>query len=169
MKPIWAKFLNNHWRNRSAEERRAWTFFTLIAFPLLTYFLLWQPAHNAVNKLRNSIPVMRAQAMQIQLQANEVSKLRQQSKPAILNALALKSTIETTAVRYQIQDAITTIDLQEPNAVRIVFTSVAFDPWLKMLDSLQQEQHVRAESVSVAALPQKGLVRINATLSNGGM
>jgi type II secretory pathway component PulM len=45
---------------------------------------------------------------------------------------------------------------------------VSFEQWLRWLRALQQEQHIRADSLSVAMLPQPGMVKISATLINGG-
>jgi general secretion pathway protein M len=108
------------------------------------------------------------EAERLRNQAGEVEMLRHRPKPALLDAVALKSTIEDSALRYNLREAISTIDLQQPNAVRIAFASVSFEQWLRWLRALQQEQHIRADSVSVASLPQVGMVKISATLINGG-
>ena len=94
--------------------------------------------------------------------------LRHRPKPALLDAVALKSAIEDSALRHNLREAISTLDLQQPNAVRISFVSVSFEQWLRWLRALQQEQHIRADSVSVATLSQAGMVKVSATLVNGG-
>jgi type II secretory pathway component PulM len=39
--------------------------------------------------------------------------------------------------------------------------------WIKWLRELEQEQHVRADAISISVLPEVGMVKISATLSNG--
>ena len=80
----------------------------------------------------------------------------------------MKNTVEESATRNGIRTAISTLDLQQPNAVRISFASVSFDQWIRWLRALQQEQHIRADSVSVSMLPLPGMVKVSATLINGG-
>jgi len=168
MKARWQAFKKRHWDGRTAHERRTITFTALVLSPLLAYFLLWQPAHTANKKLRASIPTMRAQAAHLHTQAEEVEMLRHRPHPAMLDATALKTAVEASALRHKMREAISSLDAQKPNAVRIMLASVSFEQWVYWLRDLQQEQHIRVESVSIAALPQPGLVKINATLTNGG-
>lgn len=168
MKSGWLAFRKRHWDVRTARERRALAFATLVLSPLLAYFLLWQPAHNANARLRTTVPAMRVQAERLRTHVAEVEMLRHRPRPAILDANALKTAIEESAVRHQMRAAISTLDAQAPHDVRITFDSVSFEQWLRWLRDLQQEQHIRAESASIAALPQTGMARIHATLTNGG-
>jgi len=169
MKARWLEIKKRHWDSRNARERQTLALAALVLLPLLAYLLLWQPAHTALTKLRASVPVMRVQAEQLRVQAAEVAMLRHRHRPAVLDASALKSAVEASADRHQMRAAISTLVAQEPNAVRVTLASVSFEQWLRWLRVLQQEQHVRAESVSIAALPQTGMVKISATLINGGL
>lgn len=168
MSARWKEFRKRYWDGRAARERQAIVLAALVLSPLLAYFLLWQPAHTAGAKLRASVPAMRAQAAHLHEQATEVEMLRHRPAPAVLDAVALKTAIEESAVRHQLREAITSLDAQEPNAVRITLAAVSFEQWLRWLRDLQQEQHIRAASAGIAALPQTGMVKISATLSNGG-
>lgn len=168
MKSTWQAFKRNNWDARSLQERKVLTLLGWALAPVLIYFVLWQPARLAVKKLHASVPVMHMEAERLQIQAGEVERLRHFPKPALLDAVAMKSAIEDSASRHSLREAISTLDLQEPNAVRISFASVSFEQWLRWLRALQQEQNIRADSVSVAMLPQAGMVKISATLTNGG-
>jgi len=168
MKAGWLEFKKRNWESRSAQERKVLKLTVWALIPVLIYFVLWQPAHLAVKKLRVSVPLMHMEAERLHTQAGEVEMLRHRPKPAMLDAVAMKSTIEDSASRHSLREAVSTLDLQEPNAVRITFASVSFEQWLRWLRALQQEQHIRADSVSVAVLPQAGMVKISATLVNGG-
>ncbi|MEQ1812934.1 MAG: type II secretion system protein M [Candidatus Nitrotoga sp.] len=162
-------FIKKHWLSRTSSERQILTFAAGILIPLLAYFLLWQPARTAVEKLQINLPTMRAQALQLQAQTAEVARLRHLPKPAVLDAQSLKSAVEAAVARHKIHDAISALDKQEPNAVQISLAAISFEKWLHFLHELQREQHVRAESISIAALPQTGMVKINAVLSSGGV
>lgn len=168
MKAGWLAFKKRNWDSRSAQERKILKWSAWALTPVLVYVVLWQPAYQAVQKLQVTVPVMHMEAERLRVQAGEVEMLRHRPKPAMLDAVAMKSTIEDSASRHSLREAVSTLDLQEPNAVRITLASVSFEQWLSWLRALQQEQHIRAESVSVALLPQAGMVKISATLINGG-
>ena len=110
---------------------------------------------------------MHMEAARLRSQSTEVEMLRHRPKPALLDAVAMMSAVEESATRHNLRETIATLDLQQPNAVRISFASVSFEQWLRWLRALQHEQHIRADSVSVAMLPQPGMVKISATLING--
>lgn len=169
MKARWQKFKKNNWDTRSVKERTLLKIFSLALLPLLIYFVLWLPAHNAVAKLHVSVPHMRMAAETLRTQAAEVEMLRHRPRLALLDAAAMKAAIEDSASRNNIREAISTLDVQFPNAVRISFSAVSFDLWLRWLRGLQYEQKIRAESVSLVMLPQPGMVKISATLVNGAV
>lgn len=168
MKANWLTFKKQYWDARSPQERNALKLAAWVLTPVLLYFVLWQPAHNAVQKLYVSVPAMYMADERLRSHASEVEMLRHRPRPALLDAVALKSAVEDSALRHNLREAISTLDLQQPNAVRISFASVSFEQWLGWLRALQQEQHIRADSVSVATLSQAGMVKISATLVNGG-
>ena len=168
MKANWLTFKKQYWDARSPQERNALKLAAWVLTPVLLYFVLWQPAHNAVQKLHVSVPAMYMADERLRSHASEVEMLRHRPRPALLDAVALKSAVEDSALRHNLREAISTLDLQQPNAVRISFVSVSFEQWLRWLRALQQEQHIRADSVSVATLSQAGMVKVSATLVNGG-
>lgn len=168
MKAGWLNFKKNNWDARSLQERTVLKYAAWAMLPVLVYFVLWQPARSGINKLQAAVPVMNMQAERLRSQSSEVEMLRHRPKPALLDAVALKTAVEDSAVRHGLREAISTLDLQQPNAVRISFASVSFEQWLRWLRALQQEQHIRADSTSVVMLPQAGMVKISATLINGG-
>jgi general secretion pathway protein M len=167
MKARWTEFRQRYWNARPASERRTLTLAALVLAPILAYLLLWQPAHRALAQLQASVPALRAQAEHMRGQAAEVEALRHRPRPALLDAAALKTAVAESADRHQLRDALTTLDAQEPNAVRITLASVSFAQWLGWLRDLEREQHIRADAAVIAALPQTGIVKISATLSNG--
>lgn len=168
MKARWLEFRKRHWDSRVARERRFIVFSALVLSPLAAFWLLWQPAHSSSAKLRAAAPVLRAQAEQMRAQAAEAGMLRHRPRPAPLDASALKLAVDASASRHQLREAVTALDALEPRSVRVTLASVSFEQWLGWLRDLQREQHIRADSVAIAALPQTGMVKVSATLTNGG-
>ncbi len=167
MKRRWQAFRKAAWDSRQPRERQAIGAAALVALPLLAYLLLWQPAHSALTRLSTALPVMRTQAAQMKQQAEEAEVLRQQSQPAVLDAIALKASVEKSAAQYQLRDALDRLDALEPDSVRAGFSSVSYARWLRWVRALEREQHIRIDSVDITALPSAGMVKINATLTNG--
>ena len=169
MKTRWQEIRAKHWSTRPAQERQMLLITAILLLPVIAYFLLWQPAHRGVAKLHDTLPMLQAQSLKLQDQAAEVDELHHRPQLATLDVTALKSTIEESASRHQIRAVITTLDVQEPNGIRITCDAIPFAQWLAWLRDLQQEQHIRADSISISSLPQAGMVKISATLTSGNI
>lgn len=167
MKAHLQRLREQHWDARAPTERRAIAAGALIVLPLFAYFLLWQPAHDAVGKLHETLPQLRIQTEQMRRAAGQIEEIRHRPKLAVMNALAVKTAIEESAARHQLRDALTTVTEQEPNGVRLTLSSVSFEKWLNWLRELQQSQHIRIDSVAVTPLAEPGMVMVRATLTNG--
>ncbi len=156
-----------HWDTRPPSERRSIIIGASVVLPLLSYFLLWQPAHDAVGKLRERLPQLRMQTEQMRQTAAQIEELRHRPQLAVMDAQAVKTAVEESATRHQLRDALTSIAPQEPNGVRITITSISFEAWLIWLRELQTSQHIRADSVAITPLAEPGMVAVRATLTNG--
>lgn len=167
MKTRLQELRDKHWNPRSAQERRTILWSAIVLTPVLYYFMLWQPAHQALAKLHTTMPVLQAQSAKLTEQAAEVEALRHRPQLAALDAAALKTSVDESAQQHQLRAAINALETQEPNGVRVTCDAISFTAWMAWLRELQQEQHIRADSISISALPQTGMVKISATLSNG--
>lgn len=156
-----------YWEARPQSERRIMLAAGTIVLPALAYLLLWQPAHREVGKLHQALPEQRIQAEHMQRWSREIEELRHRPKIATLDSIALKASIEESAVRHQLRETIDVLDAREPNGVHLSLGSVSFARWLEWLRSLQQEQHVRVESLAVTPLNEPGMASIRATLVSG--
>ena len=167
MKTRWKDLRSKHWNGRSAQEKKLIILASMILIPVIFYLILWQPAHNAVTKLRNTIPILQAQSLKMNNQASEVDSLRHRPVLAALDSVSLKSSIIDSATRNQVYAAITSIDAIKSNSVRITCDEISFSSLISWLHDLEIEQHIRPDSISISALPQSGMVKISATLTNG--
>ena len=167
MKTRWQELRGKHWNNRPAQERRVISIAVIGLLPIVYFYLLWQPAHRAVNKLHTSLPALQAQLLKMKDQAAEADSLHHRPQISALDSASLKSSLADSASRHQLSGMITTLEAQAPNGVHISCDAIPFSAWISWLHELEQEQHIRAEAISISPLAQAGLVKISATLSNG--
>jgi general secretion pathway protein M len=164
MKALIAKYKTQHWDTLSATEQKTIQRGAWLLVPLLMYGLLWQPAHEALPKLQAALPNLRAQADQMQALAGQAQSLRQQAQLAVLDSDALKTAVEKSA---QAAGLPVVVVPGEQNSVRISAESIAFARWLQWQQTLESTQHVRVSSAMLVASPESGMVKVQATLTNG--
>ncbi|MHB1115201.1 type II secretion system protein GspM [Sideroxydans sp.] len=153
-----------HWDSLSAAEQKTIRRGAGLLLPLLAYGLLWQPAHDALPKLQDSLPSVRAQAAQMAMQASEVQELRQRAELAVLDRDALKSAVERSAEGSGLSLIVTP---GEQNSVHISADAISFERWLQWLHTIGHTQHIRVSTAILAASPVPGMIKMQATLSNG--
>ena len=156
-----------YWDARPFQEKRALLIGAAILAPLLGYFLLWQPAHEAIEKLHRTLPKMRIQMAQMHIAAGQIEALRHRPQLAVMDALAVKDSIEASATRHQLRESLTSVTVQEPNGVRITMTAISFEKLLGWLRELQTAQHIRIDTLAITQLSAPGMVAVRATLTNG--
>lgn len=164
MKKLIAQLKARHWDTLSASEQKTVTRGAWLLLPLLAWGLLWQPAHEALPKLQSSLPQLRTQADQMQSLAGQAQTLRQQAQLAVLDSDALKLAVEKSAKDAALPLQVT---LGEQNSVRISADSIAFAQWLQWQHTLESTQHIRVSSAMLVASPEPGMVKLQATLTNG--
>lgn len=164
MRDLLARLKARHWDALSATEQKTVIRGAWILVPLLMYGLLWQPVHQALPKLQLALPQLRAQAEQMQSLAGQTQTLRQQAQLAVLDSDALKTAVEKSAKEADLPILVVPGEL---NSVRISADNIAFVQWLQWQHSLEQVQHIRVSSAMLVATPETGMVKMQATLTNG--
>lgn len=164
MNKLIAQLKTRHWDTLSATEQKTVLRGAWILLPLLAYGLLWQPAHDALPRLQAALPQLRAQAEQMQSLAGQAQSLRQQAQLAVLDSDALKAAVEKSA---QAANLPLLVVPGEQNSVRISADNVVFAQWLQWQRALEANQHIRVASAMVVAAPEPGMVKVQATLTNG--
>ena len=165
MKNLIAQLKAKHWDALSATEQKTVLRGAWVLLPLLAYGLLWQPAHQALPKLQTALPQLRAQADQMQSLAGQAQSLRQQAQLAVLDSDALKIAVEKSAQAASLPLVVTP---GEQNSVRISAESLGFAQWLQWQHTLETTQHIRVSSAMLVASSEPGMVKVQATLTNGG-
>lgn len=164
MRSLIAKLKGRHWDTLSATEQKTILRGAWLLVPLLMYGLLWQPVHQALPKLQAALPQLRAQADQMQSLAGQVQSLRQKAQLAVLDSDALKITVEKSA---QAAGLTLLVVPGEQNSVRISAESIMFARWLQWQHALEQNQHIRVATAMLVASTEPGMVKVQATLTNG--
>lgn len=164
MRKLISKLKAEHWNTLSATEQKTILRGAWVLVPLLAYGLLWQPAHEALPKLQAALPHLRAQADQMQALAGQAQTLRQQAQIAVLDSDALRLAVEKAAKEASLPLLVTP---GEQNSVRISADSLAFSQWLQWQRTLETTQHIRVAAAMLVASPEPGMVKVQATLTNG--
>jgi len=164
MKKLIAQLKAKHWDTLSATEQKTVTRGAWVLVPLLMYGLLWQPVHEALPKLQAALPHLRTQADQMQALAAQAQSLRQQAQLAVLDSDALKAAVEKSAQSASLPLLVVP---GEQNSVRVSAESIAFAQWLQWQRALETTQHIRVSSAMLVASPEPGMVKVQATLTNG--
>lgn len=164
MKNRIAQLKAGHWDTLSATEQKTILRGAWILAPLLMYGLLWQPVHQALPKLQAALPHLRAQADLMQSLAGQAQSLRQQAQLAVLDSDALKIAVEKAAKEAGLPLLVVP---GEQNSVRISAESLSFAQWLHWQRTLESTQHIRVSSAMLVASPEPGMVKVQATLTNG--
>jgi general secretion pathway protein M len=164
MKKKFSELKAAHWDTLSAAEQKTVQRGAWVLLPLLAWGLLWQPAHEALPKLQQTLPRLRAQAEQMHSLAGQAQTLRQQPQLAVLDGDALKAAVEKAAKEANLPLLVTP---GEQNSVRISAESIPFAQWLQWLHVLESTLHIRVGSAMLSASPEPGMVKVQATLTNG--
>ncbi len=164
MKSLIARLKADHWNTLSATEQKTILRGAWVLAPLLMYGLLWQPVHQALPKLQAALPQLRTQADQMHALAGQAQALRQKAQLAVLDSDALKIAVEKSAKETNLPLLVVP---GEQNSVRISAESIAFARWLQWQHALEMNQHIRISTAMLVASPEPGMVKVQATLTNG--
>ncbi len=154
--------LRKLWESRSPRDRLIITALAAIVCILL-YLSLVQSAYRARKQLGSSVSVLRAQALRLDADANELARAR--AAPALpAQQTDLRTQVQAQAGAAGLAHALLRIDAQNADQVQVVFGSVAFADWLAWVATLQT-QRIRLDTGRIEALSTPGLVSITATLT----
>ena len=152
--------LQKLWESRSPRDRVIIAVLAAVVGAML-YLLLVQSANQARTQLRASVTVLRAQALRMESDANELARVRAMPSPAAPQS-DLRTQMQSQASATGLGRALLRIDAKGADQVQVVFGSVPFADWLAWVATLQ-EQHIRLDSSRIEALSTPGLVSITAT------
>ena len=154
------------WRTRVPRERFVLAGGSALLVLALGFAYAWLPMQRDVAQLRQALPQLRAQARQLQQDAQEVARLKAQ--PAVIRGTgSLAHAVEQNALATGLRERIESITPQDAGHVRVLLPQVAFDAWIVWVGELQASHGVRVESAHIEATAAVGMVRVDAVLVGG--
>ena len=161
MKSVFSSF----WQARNEREKKVLIFCTIFLLLGFFYAYLWLPGEQAIASLRQSLPQLRANALRMGAQANEIKLLRKHLLEPD-KGVDLKNEIDASALHHNLRDSVSALTIDTAGKAHLTLDAVAFDTWINWLDALQRDNHLRLESTHIQALTTPGMVKVDATLAS---
>lgn len=154
-KPIWLEPLQRnaalHWQRLAPRERRLVWLATTMAALAVIWLVLLEPALETTSRLRASLPVLRAQAAQVEI---VIAEARELSRQAGTGATFAPS---TTALNDSLQRAglsdSTTLAALDALSWEVTFVQAPLEPILLWLRDLPFELRLRAAEADLSRSP----------------
>ena len=156
---------NRFWQARNAREKKVLIFCVLFLLLVFLYAYVWQPGEQAITRLDEILPQMRAKAALMHQQASEISQL-QKHRRTQYQSTDLKSEIDASAQNHHLHASLSLLSVDNAGAAHLILNSISFNAWIRWLDALQQENHLRLESSHIETLTEPGMVKVDATLAS---
>lgn len=154
--------LHRLWQSRSPRERRVLAVLVAVVAVAL-YLSLIDGAQRARARLNSSLPALRAQALRLNADANELERLRAAQIPPTPKT-DLRTQVQAQAAASGLGGALLRIEAADANQAQVAFGSVVFADWLAWVGVLEA-QNIRLSTARIEALSTPGLVGVTATFS----
>ncbi len=156
--------LREFWSARSQRERALLAGGTTAVVLVALYLCLWQPGLAASRRLSATLPTMRAQLELMRAQQAEIVVLRKSAGDTLKRG-DLRASLEASLARTPFAKSVQRIEATSAERATVAVVSAGFDDWLRWVAAAQRESGARLEKCSLAALPEPGAVRAEATFS----
>ncbi|WP_044042203.1 type II secretion system protein GspM [Caballeronia insecticola] len=166
MKAEIGRSLTEFWEGRTPREKALLMWGGLVLGLALVYLVLWAPAYDGRQRLRDTLPTMQRQLATMTAQANEARALAGSAESvtptggALRDALA-KSLADNGMQPTQIQVIGAAVQIQLKNA--------SFPSWTIWLDDARRQFKVQVSEAHVTALKPDGQVDLTASLQPAGV
>lgn len=150
-----------HWRTRSLREKQFLAFGgTLILAVVLGLYVI-APLNKERSRVRAALPALRLEAAGLESAAREANRLKPLAgAPVPLSKM--QSTLRDSATSMQIDSSNLAINQSGPGRARITLASVPFNRFASWVDALQRNHKLRVNSALIRALPESGMVAVEA-------
>lgn len=154
------------WGVFSSKEQSILTALLLIMLCLLIYAFVWLPVQHGRERLSRVLPEKKVKLMVMRSQADDIEHLRGQFNEIRSHADGLKAAIEVSAKLNGLMPTyVPNVQNSDAKRLAVVLTQVSFDAWLKWVESLQSQHHVRVQSCKITPSASRGLVNIDAVFT----
>lgn len=159
--------LHHFWRRLAPREQRALRVLALVLALLLCYLAIWAPLQRSLARLRTDVPRQASELAVMRAQAALVEELRRQPAPAAPVG-GLSGLVERSSAAHGLRPALTRVDVEGANGVRVQVDGASFTGLLVWLAELQQQNAVRIESATFDAHTTVGSVSARLLLRGPG-
>ncbi len=154
------------WRDFSNKEQSLLAALFFIVICLLIYAFIWLPVQHGRERLNRVIPEKKAKLVLMRSQAADIERLRGQFNALRSSSGGLKAAIEVSAKVSGISlNYAPTDQNSDVNRLKVALMQVSFDTWLKWVESLQSQHHIRLQSCLITPSASRGLVNIDAVFT----
>lgn len=136
-----------HWARLAPRERRLVSLAAAVAGLTLVWLLLLEPALQATQRLRQSLPALRAQAAQVDAVVREARTLQRQGGGAA-TPQALQSDLEASLAMAGLTD-VASIAALEPGQWQVTVQQAPAQALIQWLQSLPFELRIQASHVTL--------------------
>lgn len=184
MKALLNEYLIPRWNNFSSKEKLLLSALAALTMFFMLYAFAWLPVQHGRERLAQIIPEKQSKLMQMQVQAADIEKLRQQYKLVRSTADGLKAAVEVSAKFHGIAlqyapptnatNATNATDgtgtgagagSSNANELAILLNPISFDAWVTWVGFLQSENRVRIQSCRITPTTVAGQIKVEATLA----
>ena len=178
MKALLNEYLIPRWNNFSSKEKLLLSALAALTMFFMLYAFAWLPVQHGRERLAQIIPEKQSKLMQMQVQAADIEKLRQQYKLVRSTADGLKAAVEVSAKVHGIAlqyapptnaadgtDAGAGAGSSNANELAILLNPISFDAWVTWVGFLQSENRVRIQSCRITPTTVAGQIKVEATLA----
>src|ERR1039457_3753547 len=151
------------WNAFSSKEKTILTLLALAVLCLLFYAFIWLPVQQGRERLQREIPEKQTKLLLMRAQAADIERLRGQYKLLRGAPDGLKATIDVSAKFHGLAPRYPSPEKSsDPSRLEIALTQISFDTWIKWVESLQSQNHVRVQSCRITPDVADGQVRVEA-------
>jgi general secretion pathway protein M len=154
---VWAGF----WEPRTPREKTLLTWGGVAVAIVVAYSVLWAPAQQGRERLRETLPAMHRQIAQMTAQADEARMLAPAAQGVAPTGGALRDALAAALTQTGLP---TTQVRLAGEAVQIDAKNASFPAWIMWLDGARKQFKVRIVELHATALKEDGQVDLTVSL-----
>lgn len=162
--------LRQWWEQRNERERWLIALGGGLLAVVVPYVAFWEPLVERTATLEAEVAEQREDLAWMRRAAREIEAQRGEDEGAgepITDDRSLLSVVDRSARRSGLEDALSRVQPEDGDTVRVWMDDAPFDDLVSWLDALQRTSGVRVDSMSVERTRQDGIVDARLTLEVG--
>ena len=154
------------WNTFSGKEKSILTVIALVMLSFTFYAFAWLPTQHGRERLARVIPDKQAKLILMRSQAADIERLRGQYKSLSGAPDALKAAIEVSAKFHGLAPSYPAPAKNgDSGRLAIALKQISFDTWVKWVEALQSQNHIRVQSCRITPNGTIGQVSVDAVFA----